>query len=441
MNFKGILDFLKSHWISLTSGVVTLAAIGVLVLGMMRTSVVDEMKKRVAAAGEIDSLKADPKNEASIQAEAERLEKFKQQYAAALAVAESINQRKPLLEQVFPKPTSNAVAYEFQDAYRQRFYQLPREMNASGPPTPQEVQDELEAMIEEKKRKGGDEAEPPPSVQPKPEPPGKGPPVPPGPGPAPALPTPPGAHATGTGGLGDKYGVSPDEAARQAAIRKAHSIQMYCEVTGPHGAFQISPIAQMSDVPKAADMWFAQVGLWIQEDVVKAIHEVNAEAAAKLDPKDAHVGRMPIKHLVAIRVLGYLGKAGTNVKFEGVREGSSTGQNPPSPIPVGDFPPVFTGHVGDDQFDVLRFTVTAVVDQRDLLKLPDRVTRTNFYQLVSLSYDSQPPFGADAREFYYGDDPVVRATYEFEGFMERGIFQSMMPPDVRQLLDAKPAGK
>lgn len=434
MNVKVILDFLKTHWISLASGAVSLAAIAVLALGMTSKTVVEEMQKVVSSAAEIQNLKSDPKNQATIDAEKERLGKFKEQYEAAIKVAASINERKVLMEGVFPSPRSDEVRYRFQEAYRARIARLPAEMNAGGPPTAQELQDAADEIADERRRKGLEE----------PEPPAGGPPVPPAPPTLggkpderqPGAPVPPPQPAPPTG---DKIAGLQEEAARRAAIRKALSVQLYAEAFGPRSAFQVSPIVNATDPPATDEMWYAQVGLWIQEDVVRAIREVNEEAASKLDPKEANVGWLPVKHLISIRIPGYLTSQGGLVRFEGTRD-ATTGA--PPPVLGSELPQVFTNRVGDENFDVVRFTVRAIVDQRQLLRLPDRITRTNFYQLVDVDYTASLPLtGAEAQGFHYGDGPVVLATYEFEAFFARKVYLDLMPEQVQVALGiVKPKG-
>lgn len=429
---KPILDLLKSHWITLVSGVVALGAVVILVLGMMRTNVVEEMNRHKALAGEISSLMSGAKHEGMITAEKERGTKFDEQYRAALETARSINKRDPLLPGVFPRPASQAVAFQFQDAYKQRFVMLPRELQGGGPPTQQEVQDEAERLAEEIRRKKGElSLDLPPGPLP--------PPAPPAPGADPREPPP--SPAMGPG-QATATGVPAGLAEQNAAVRKARSIRMYVEATGSRAAFQISPIIASLEAPSARDMWYAQVGLWIQEDVVRALAGLNAEAAARLKAEDAHVGNMPVKHLLGIRVLGYLTKTGQLVRLDAMRSDTSGPGQPViaagTPMP-GELKPSFTGRTSDDQFDVVRFSVQLIVDQRDLLRVADAITRANFYQLVSLNYDAGPVGGQDG-PYLYGDAPVVRATYDFEGFMARKAYEELMPEDVRKDLGIVTAG-
>ncbi|MBK9127105.1 MAG: hypothetical protein IPM13_04825 [Phycisphaerales bacterium] len=429
---KPILDLLKSHWITLVSGVVALGAVVILVLGMMRTNVVEEMNRHKALAGEISSLMSGAKHEGMITAEKERGTKFDEQYRAALETARSINKRDPLLPGVFPRPASQAVAFQFQDAYKQRFLMLPRELQGGGPPTQQEIQDEAERLAEEIRRKKGElSLDLPPGPLP--------PPAPPAPGADPREPPP--SPAMGPG-QATATGVPAGLAEQNAAVRTARSIRMYVEATGSRAAFQISPIIASLEAPSARDMWYAQVGLWIQEDVVRALAGLNAEAAARLKAEDAHVGNMPVKHLLGIRVLGYLTKTGQLVRLDAMRSDTSGPGQPViaagTPMP-GELKPSFTGRTSDDQFDVVRFSVQLIADQRDLLRVADAITRANFYQLVSLNYDAGPVGGQDG-PYLYGDAPVVRATYDFEGFMARKAYEELMPEDVRKDLGIVTAG-
>jgi hypothetical protein len=428
---KPVLDFLKAQWISLVSGLGALAGIALLALGMMSTQVTEEMAKHKATAGQIASLVGSAKHEGMIDAEKERGAKFDEQYRAALDAARQINKREPLLPNAFPRPASQAVAFQFQEAYKNRFLALPRELKGGGPPTAQEVQDEVDRLVEKLRQAAGDRRLNDPTAPPvTPTPP-------PGPPPGPGEPPLPGPTTPPTGGVQ----IPAGEAERLAAIRKARNIRMYVEASGTRAAFQISPIVGLVDAPAARDMWYAQVGLWVQEDVVEALAGLNEETAAKLKPEDAHVGNMPVKHLLNIKVNGYITKTAQIIRFDTVRQdtgGGTQGPLGPTAINPGELRPSFTGRTGDDQFDLVRFSVQLIVDQRDLLRAADALTRVNFNQLVNLSYDAGPAGGQDG-PYLYGEAPLVRATYEFEGFMARKAYEELMPEDVRKDLGIAPA--
>lgn len=409
---KPVLDFVAAYWMSLISGVVALLAIGALAFGLTRNTVIAEMQRHKAAANEIGSLQSGVKNKAEIDAEIERGRKSQEQINATREVAKQINRREPLIAGVFPKASQMEPLFRFQEAYRAWAYGLPRELMGAGPPTAQEAQDEFDRLVEEERQKGG----PTPESAPAREPNDRG------------QASPPGQPG------GAQSGVTMNDAAAQAAIRKARNIRMYVEAVGPRGAFHISPVWQTDQAPREEDLWYAQVGVWIQNDVVRAIREVNDEAAQKLDPKDAHVGNMPIKHLLAVRVAGY--NSTPPIKFDAASAGGSSGLHGVA-LPA-DVKTSFTGRACDAQFDVVRFSVAMIMDQRDLLKFADRITRMNFYQLVGLDYVAAPSTLSTAEgAFYYGDSPVVRATFDFEGFMARDVYLATMPVEVQTKLGAQ----
>ena len=140
--------------------------------------------------------------------------------------------------------------------------------------------------------------------------------------------------------------------------------------------------------------------------------------------------KMPVKRIEMIKILGYLTEKGKTVLFPSLGRGSSTSSG--TDIPVS-----FTGRKSDDQFDVIRFRLVAIVDLTDLPLLIDRITRENFYQLVGASYTIVEigPDGYDNDGYLYGPEPVYRVQLEFEGYMARKVYKEMMPAQVLVDLD------
>jgi hypothetical protein len=442
------VQFIKTYWVTLLSGVLAVVAIVILVLGLTSDSVQKEMQQRLTVAADIDTLTRDPKNDACINAELQHRQKCEQEFKAALEVAERINKRDPLIEGAFPQPAQAWMADRFLETYRERLYALPREMRAGSLPTDQEVQDEYEILVDIERRKQEQERETglagkqptegtsrPPAGQV--VPPGRS-----GPGWPPYMgagrpPWGPGGGQPIYGGgptVGQASNVSVQEARYRASVKKARAIRMYATADPTHPSFYISPVFE-SVKPTVREMWYAQVGLWVQEDVVRAIAKLNDEAARQLNEKDANVTNMPVKRLVGTRVLGYITSAGIPVPFTSLAGGM--------PAPTGAsgeaIPPSFTGRKSDEQFDVVRFAVTVIVDRRDLLRLVDELTRVNFYQLVGASYVLPDPTD-ETNGYYYGEDPVVQATLDFEGYMARKVYLAMMPAEVLDDLGIKRPG-
>ncbi len=441
-----MMPFLRNYWVPLVCGVVMAGSIAVLVLGMMDDSVTTEMKKRLQVARDIDALRNNAKNEATISTEKERTRAFKEEYDATLQVAEEICRREPLLSGVFPKFDGTDDAFRFQETYITKLFELPRKLMADGPPSEQEIDEEAERIAEEvRRREGAGEGTgilPGPATTPgggtAPPRAGGGAATPGGPGRGPGGATPgygggrrptpgygrgPGAgYGGGAPGGGSQQTVDTSEAAGRAAVRKARNIRLYAEVAPfEESAFHVSPIARAETAPTAREMWYAQVSYWVQLDVVNAIREVNEAAAARLSEDEVHVANMPVKRIVQVDVHGYVRSDGQLVAFPTVsRSGTAAAHQAPTS---------FTGRVSDEQFDVVRFSAVVVADQQDLLKLVDAITRENFYQLIDIDYEAVPPGGREG-PYFYGGEPAVRATLVFEGYLARRVYKGMMPADV-----------
>ncbi|MBL8881045.1 MAG: hypothetical protein JNG88_18165, partial [Phycisphaerales bacterium] len=91
------MQFVKTHLISLICGALALAFVGVGVYGMTQKQVVEDMKKRADAAGEIKQLQSSPQNKDTIAAEQRRGELFKSEFEQTLEEANRINKRPPLM--------------------------------------------------------------------------------------------------------------------------------------------------------------------------------------------------------------------------------------------------------------------------------------------------------------------------------------------------------
>lgn len=483
------MQFVKAHWISLACGLAALVGIVLAVLGMTRDNVVQEMKKQAALAQQMSTLRSGAQNSETIDAEKARGKKFEDEYENVVRTAETINERQPLMEGVFPEPAQADVPYRFREAYRRRLWELPHALKAGSLPNEDEVRDEAELMADLARRKAEQEGDVPevaaaPTGMPGASPGGGGRVAPPGgggrvappsgltaggkgappvgggrvgpaagarlapqPGPAAgakgggrtapqiAAPTPEGAGAPAARTAAPQLsGAQAEEARYRAAVKKARTIRVYALGDRPENSpLHVSPIILSEEEPKKADMWYAQVSLWVQEDLVNAIARLNDEVAQQVGAKEASVVNLPLKRIESIRVHGYISSNGTLVPFPGGTSApASRGQGAAAASPSA--PPMvsFTGRKSDDQFDVVRVTLTAIVDERYLLKLVDSVSRTNFYQMVGVEYktvDSVDPAG-----YFYGDVPVVEAVLDFEGYMARKIYKAMMPEEVLQAL-------
>jgi antitoxin component of RelBE/YafQ-DinJ toxin-antitoxin module len=447
---KRALQFIKTYAISLLCGVFAVGAIVVCVLGMTSDAVVKEMKKKVADTGasNIKRLSGKPQNEETISTEKQRGELFEAEYRKTVEAAKAINERQVLMDDVFPVADRVTLQVKFQEKYANTMRVLYTQIDAGKLPTEAEIQEEAQnvealQLLEEEQRAEEESSESgrAPAARPTGRSPGRtvG---------RTATPRARGMPPTGSGRRMAPVGRSMPSAGRggpmvstiraggepkydpvyRARVAKARSILCYYD----ENTFHISPLVLEDAAPPPEDMWFAQVGLWVQEDVVNAIAGLNRAAADLVTDTDPCVQNVPVKRLVFVRVLGYetplqddRERSGGRIWFPGAEAGVSLG---------GIGGPSLTGRECDEQFDVVRFVVSVMIDQRDLQQLIDRISRVNFYQCLSVHYDKADHESEIAVGYFYGTDPVVAATLEFEGYMAREVYQPLMPEAVLELL-------
>jgi len=362
------MSFVKTNLFFLACGAAGLVFLVIGICGAVSATVTSDMQQRVGLVTQIGTLKADPKNEAVISAARHWHELFQQEYQRTLEQAHRINRRRPLLPGIFPTPEKPSAGFEFAAAYARAVQQFPRTLVAGGLPGPAEIEDArayLEHLREE---------------------------------------SPTAMDAT----------VDPEHC---ACVLHARRIRCYA---GPE-SFHVSPIVDVTSAPPPGQMWFAQVSLWVQQDLVAAIARVNEAAARQVTDSEACVEQMPVKRIELLRVLGYQAPGGL-LPFSGGETGGVRSES-------------FTGQTCNDQFDVVRFMLVVVVDQRDVLQLVDQISRQNFYQCIGAGYSMVNP--DDAQHGYlYGPEPVVRVQLEFEGYMARAVYQPLMPAEIRKMLGA-----
>lgn len=431
-----VLQFVKTHLISLLCAVGGIAFIALGALGMSSSTVIEQMNRRKTetSSSEISSLKNSSRNSAVIAAEFERGRRFDEEYRRTVQVLHEINQRQPLMEGVFPVAEKLATPVVFRERYAEALKVLPRKLIAGKLPDQAEIQEEVQnvrdlAAQEEEKRRESERPDQPPAGGRQPA--------------APSAPRTPRAGAeayppgeTGAGGAPRAAGAGPGSEVAipneprfnpvlRARVTKARSIRLYISPDTLHEL----PFVTEIRAPTSVEMWMAQVSFWVQQDVVNAIEKLHREFANRVRDGEVCVEHMPIKHLVRIDVRGYQTSKGL-VPFPG-RAGASGAEAAP---------PSFTGRVCDEQFDVVRFGVQAVVDQRQLLLVVDRVARENFYKCIDLDYQVVPEKFAQ-EGYLYGTAPVVLARMEFEGYLARPIYDKWMPREMRTLLGGQPDGQ
>lgn len=206
--------------------------------------------------------------------------------------------------------------------------------------------------------------------------------------------------------------------------RKAQRAKMYISPD----AFDISAAMNTADansVPTNIDVFYAQVSLWVQEDIADALAGANADAENVLDA--------PVKHLLRIEVdanaLGGLENARSNL--------------PPAPSDVDfptdpattiepDFTVSLTGRTSNPFYEVVPFTVRIRVDAT---KVPDVLGAFSEDRLLGvLNVPSMTVIDsglAKSQSFLYGEAPVAEIEIEGEALLLRSWLAQYVPKQVK----------
>jgi|GEM_PF-1983106 len=412
------MEFLKRHLFLI---VCSLAGLGGVVIAMTGLNampkVVEELEKGKRLYGELDGLERNPVNSERVAIERRRIDATRQDRQAVFEAARKLYTYEPLVPEAFPNGNDNARRL-FRKQYGTAMDQLLERLVAGAPATRIDIEAMSDKILDEQYRardKGLDSGATPEAA---------------------ALNGPPRTAA----GVLTKAGAKENAEARAyiAAARK-----IYCYAT-PHGA-AAAPNAIPSldfhpgmadtgtvDAPLPEDVWMAQVGYWIQRDVIDAIVAVNngAAEAAKDAGEERWVGIMPVKDVVSIRLSGDYVVSAEDEYVGALPAGYDAA------LPPGTSRTVYTRNVSDITYEVMQFTVKLVMDQRDIPMFVEHLTTNSFHTLLRAAY-SAVPANRDMLGKIYGSEPTVLVVMDFETVMLGEVFRGLMPDAIcERLADA-----
>lgn len=385
------MDFLKKNMIIVASGAVCLLAFVAIIFAKLKLSQTDVLFAEVGQyVNEIETARngvlvetADGKPQKVIVTE-ELLKQKRDAVDRALGSGNSAVRailhknvgydpktktcrRKTLIEGVFPE-SDNQAAYKFREEYRKALQELLTTIDAGTTPTAEDVSREEENIRQEygisifKLLGEGTGSS---------------------------------ADKTGTGVEGDLK----DYAAQRAAVTRAEEIHIYADkqsldVNVP------TDVSSTNAPPPLADMWEAQVSLWIQQDIARAIAEVNQSAK--------NVAGSVVKRLVKIDIQ----------QTSSARERSGS----PSVSQAS-----FTGLVSTQDFDAVRIEMEMVVDVRRVPEFVSALYNQGQYVMCDwqIKEELEPEKtgqSATIQDYRYGPAPVVRLISHWETCLLRDFY-------------------
>lgn len=410
------MDFLRRNLFMILAAVAGLVGIALAATGLRAMpQVVEELDKGKTLYDDLARLQKRPVNPRSIEIEKSRIDATRRDRESVFADARALTDYQLLVPDVFPNGDDNDLR-EFQRQYGLAMDKLFEPLIAGQPATSVEIDAMRDKIVDEQYRareKGLDSEET---------------------AAAPVAEAPPRTPA----GVLTASGARNDPAARAhiAAARK-----IYCYTTHYGTAKQIKATASLDfhvglidtgtvDAPFPEDAWAAQVGYWIQKDVIDAIVKVNEEAAqqAKKRGEERWVGIMPVKEIVSIRVSESYVLPDDESEYDGAIAAGFAAALPP-----GTATKVYTMNASRDTYEVMQFSVKLVMDERDLLRLIQELTTNSFHTLLRIGYSSLPP-NRNMQGKIYGSEPTVLVVMDFETIMLGEVFRPLMPPVVCETL-------
>ncbi len=195
------------------------------------------------------------------------------------------------------------------------------------------------------------------------------------------------------------------------------------------------------------DLWTAQINLWVQQDIVKAIAGANNEVITGSDAKKKlTVSTALVKRLIKIDVDesyytgggpggGSIGRGGESSSDEG-RGGRRGGRGRSSSSfdeEMGSTAsPTLTQRVTSPEYDVIHYSFIVIMPTRHIPALEAQLQRLPYHTVLKDSFvmsteDSQSPY-------YYGPEPVALVTIEGEMLFLSSWVRPLMPVETLGLL-------
>lgn len=199
--------------------------------------------------------------------------------------------------------------------------------------------------------------------------------------------------------------------------QKAQSIGVYANPV----TFTWNPNIAGSGSPAPLHVWFAQMGVWIQEDVAKAVQAANSASS--------NVIQAPVKRIVQITLPDH---TAMYVREPGVSANSSTGVLPKSTLLSS------TGRICNGLYDVVHFTVVLHVEAESIPRVLQEISRNQFVNVLDAQVESLDSAVAAMAGFLYGSKPIANITLNCEALFLREWTVPLMPAAVRSLLGIQP---
>jgi hypothetical protein len=180
-----------------------------------------------------------------------------------------------------------------------------------------------------------------------------------------------------------------------------------------------------SQAPSANAIFDAQVSLWVEEEICKAIKATNHDAKPTQGVLDS-----PIKRLLVLTVRHpYAPRSSAGTPVDPAAAPLAAPQSTEVKVPL-DYKKNPLGHVSNELYDVITFDLKLICEADSLPNTLGALTRGRymmFQKVHTIAVDSAPHA---AQGFLYGSKQVVQVDITGEYLMLRRVIAPYMPPDI-----------
>jgi len=222
----------------------------------------------------------------------------------------------------------------------------------------------------------------------------------------------------------------------------AQSIHLYADVDidSPGFPFDVGRWSKPGPRPKMSDVWEGQLGLWIQQDIAKAIAMTN-----RVEDTQSNVMIAPVKHLIRIRLVpGYVGLGGARggLYDSGNSGGANSEAGSAQPTDgrqgpfqtASDFSVSPTGRRSNAMYYVRHVNVSLIIDSQMMPLLFENLQRVNFMTILKISVRDVDEYEALRKGYVYGTGDSVRLDMLLETIWLWDWTVGYMPNEVRRSL-------
>jgi hypothetical protein len=310
-------------------------------------------------------------------------------------LAANMNRKEPLVRGVFPKGT-DTDKFAFRDAYEQWVTKyVPEMLNAANPPTEEDIALAEQKLWDDKYAKeiyfveeNGQRREYNREV------------------------------------VDQRYLAEIQDLREKMERETAEKFRVYLD---PTAVTTNTALFRAEQSPHTNQVWYAQTALWVQQDLAASMAALNDRVLRGLEEKERNIINAPVKHIVAIEVPEGIAQFLRAAPPSGSEETAAISTGPEYSVSP-------TGRTSGSIYDVVKFTLVVKMDAAYVPALIQELSRGKFITTHKVDLSSVDSQLAREEGFFYGPNPVVKATITGEALLLREWTTKLMPDPVKKEL-------